>query len=61
LIARLAAWQSRLSCGRCTATILSLKPSFSRVLALPSEAIWRLVTYLQSLQPAKDTLSTTTW
>jgi cytochrome c oxidase cbb3-type subunit III len=28
---------------------------------LPSDAIWRLVTYLQSLQPAKDTLSTTTW
>jgi cytochrome c oxidase cbb3-type subunit 3 len=28
---------------------------------LPSDAIWRLVTYLQSLQPAKDTLSTTSW
>jgi cytochrome c oxidase cbb3-type subunit 3 len=28
---------------------------------LPSEAIWRLVSYLQSLQPAKDTLSTTSW
>jgi cytochrome c oxidase cbb3-type subunit 3 len=28
---------------------------------LPAEAIWRLVTYLQSLQPAKDTLSTTSW
>lgn len=28
---------------------------------LPAEAIWRLVTYLQSIQPAKDTLSTTTW
>ena len=28
---------------------------------LPSDAIWRLVTYIQSLQPAKDTLSTTSW
>ena len=28
---------------------------------LPSDAIWQLVTYLQSLQPAKDTLSTTSW
>jgi cytochrome c oxidase cbb3-type subunit III len=28
---------------------------------LPAEAIWRLVTYLQSIQPPKDTLSTTTW
>jgi len=28
---------------------------------LPSDAIWKLVAYLQSLQPAKDTLSTTTW
>ncbi|MFL5401819.1 MAG: c-type cytochrome [Gemmatimonadales bacterium] len=28
---------------------------------LPSDAIWQLVSYLQSLQPAKDTLSTTTW
>jgi cytochrome c oxidase cbb3-type subunit III len=28
---------------------------------LPSDAIWRLVTYIQSLEPAKDTLSTTTW
>jgi mono/diheme cytochrome c family protein len=28
---------------------------------LPAEAIWRLVSYIQSLQPAKDTLSTTTW
>ena len=28
---------------------------------LPSEAIWQLVTYVQSLQPAKDTLSTTSW
>jgi cytochrome c oxidase cbb3-type subunit III len=28
---------------------------------LPADAIWKLVTYLQSLQPAKDTLSTTTW
>jgi cytochrome c oxidase cbb3-type subunit 3 len=28
---------------------------------LPSESIWTIVTYLQSLQPTKDTLSTTTW
>jgi mono/diheme cytochrome c family protein len=28
---------------------------------LPADAIWMLVTYLQSLQPAKDTLSTTRW
>ena len=28
---------------------------------LPPEAIWRLVTYIQSLQPAKDTLSTVSW
>jgi cytochrome c oxidase cbb3-type subunit III len=28
---------------------------------LPSDAIWRLVTYIQSLEPAKDTLSTTSW
>jgi cytochrome c oxidase cbb3-type subunit 3 len=28
---------------------------------LPSDAIWQLVSYLQSLQPAKDTLSTTSW
>jgi cytochrome c oxidase cbb3-type subunit 3 len=28
---------------------------------LPPEAIWRLVAYLQSLQPAKDTLSTVSW
>jgi len=28
---------------------------------LPAESIWRLVTYLQSLQPAKDTISTVTW
>ncbi len=28
---------------------------------LPADAIWRMVTYLQSLQPAKDTLSTTKW
>jgi cytochrome c oxidase cbb3-type subunit III len=28
---------------------------------LPADAIWRLVTYLQSIQPAKDTLSTTSW
>jgi cytochrome c oxidase cbb3-type subunit 3 len=29
--------------------------------ALPPQAIWRLVTYIQSLQPAKDTLSTVSW
>ena len=28
---------------------------------LPANAIWKLVTYLQTLQPAKDTLSTTSW
>jgi cytochrome c oxidase cbb3-type subunit 3 len=28
---------------------------------LPDDAIWRLVSYLQSLQPPKDTLSTTSW
>jgi mono/diheme cytochrome c family protein len=28
---------------------------------LPSDAIWQLVSYLQSLQPPKDTLSTTSW
>jgi cytochrome c oxidase cbb3-type subunit 3 len=28
---------------------------------LPAEAMWRLVTYLQSIQPARDTLSTTSW
>jgi cytochrome c oxidase cbb3-type subunit 3 len=28
---------------------------------LPSQAIWKLVTYLQSIQPAMDTLSTTSW
>jgi cytochrome c oxidase cbb3-type subunit 3 len=28
---------------------------------LPQDAIWKLVTYLQSLQPPKDTLSTTSW
>jgi cytochrome c oxidase cbb3-type subunit III len=28
---------------------------------LPADAIWQLVAYIQSLQPAKDTLSTTTW
>jgi mono/diheme cytochrome c family protein len=28
---------------------------------LSAEAIWRLVSYLQSLEPAQDTLSTTTW
>lgn len=29
--------------------------------ALPADVIWRLVTYLESLQPAKDTLATTRW
>jgi len=29
--------------------------------SLPPDAIWRLVSYIQSLQPAKDTLSTTSW
>jgi mono/diheme cytochrome c family protein len=28
---------------------------------LPSEAVWRLVTYLKSVEPAKDTVSTTSW
>lgn len=28
---------------------------------LPSEAIWRLVTYLKSIEPAKDTAATTAW
>jgi cytochrome c oxidase cbb3-type subunit 3 len=28
---------------------------------LTADAIWPLVSYLQSLQPAKDTLSTTAW
>jgi cytochrome c oxidase cbb3-type subunit III len=28
---------------------------------LPSEAIWRLVTYLKSIEPAKDTVGTTSW
>ena len=28
---------------------------------LPADAIWRLVSYLQSIQPSKDTLSTTAW
>ena len=28
---------------------------------LPPDAIWRLVTYLKSIEPAKDTLSTTRW
>ncbi|HEU5304563.1 MAG TPA: cytochrome c [Gemmatimonadales bacterium] len=28
---------------------------------LPSAVIWQLVSYLQSLQPAKDTLATTAW
>ena len=28
---------------------------------LPSEAIWRLVTYLKSIEPAKDTVATTAW
>lgn len=29
--------------------------------ALSADAIWRMVTYLQSLQPIKDTLATTSW
>ena len=29
--------------------------------SLPPDAIWKLVSYIQSLQPAKDTLSTTSW
>lgn len=28
---------------------------------LPAEAIWRLVTYLKSIEPAKDTVGTTAW
>ena len=28
---------------------------------LPAEAIWRLVTYLKSIEPAKDTVATTAW
>jgi cytochrome c oxidase cbb3-type subunit 3 len=28
---------------------------------LPPEAIWRLVTYLRSIEPAKDTVGTTSW
>ena len=28
---------------------------------LPADAIWRLVSYLQSIQPARDTLATTAW
>ena len=28
---------------------------------LPPEAIWRLVSYLESQQPKQDTLSTTSW
>jgi mono/diheme cytochrome c family protein len=28
---------------------------------LPPEAIWRLVAYLKSIEPAKDTLATTAW
>lgn len=28
---------------------------------LPTESIWKVVTYLQSIQPARDTLATTTW
>jgi cytochrome c oxidase cbb3-type subunit 3 len=28
---------------------------------LPAATIWRLVTYLRSLEPARDTLSTTAW
>jgi mono/diheme cytochrome c family protein len=33
-------------------------PAFGGI--LPPEAIWRLVTYLQSLAPAQD-MSTTSW
>ena len=29
--------------------------------ALPAESIWRLVTYLQSFQPADSTIATTAW
>lgn len=28
---------------------------------IPTESIWRIVIYLRSLQPAKDTLATTAW
>ena len=28
---------------------------------LPADAIWRLVSYLKSQEPSRDTLSTTTW
>jgi len=28
---------------------------------LPADAIWRLVTYLKSIEPAKDTVATTRW
>jgi cytochrome c oxidase cbb3-type subunit 3 len=28
---------------------------------LPSESIWQIVSYLRSLEPAKDTISTTAW
>jgi cytochrome c oxidase cbb3-type subunit III len=28
---------------------------------LPADAIWRLVSYLKSIEPARDTLSTTRW
>ena len=28
---------------------------------LPTEAIWRLVTYLKSIEPARDTVGTTAW
>lgn len=29
--------------------------------SLPTETIWKLVSYVQSLAPAKDTISTTSW
>ena len=28
---------------------------------IPDQQVWQLVAYIQSLQPAKDTLSTTSW
>jgi len=28
---------------------------------LPGDSIWKLVAYLKSLQPAKDTVATTAW
>ena len=28
---------------------------------LPSESIWKLVAYLRSLEPARDTIGTTSW